>query len=163
MAAVAACLDGSKNAGLLLLAMGVIRPYSSCSSYEALCSGQPSILGAREWWKTRAPDKGRFFMWLAILGCCWTSEHCHRHGLRDSADYALCSQHLELLNHLLVGCSYSREVWFTVLNCCGWSDITPTLLDSLFSWWLRVRKWVSKPRRCAFDSLVFGVAWGMWL
>jgi hypothetical protein len=40
--------------------------------YNVLFVGQHSTAGAKELWKVKAPDKCRFFMWLAILGRCWT-------------------------------------------------------------------------------------------
>jgi hypothetical protein len=54
--------------------------YSCRSSYKALCSGQTSILDAKELWKVCVPWKCIFFLWLAILSRCWTSERCHRHS-----------------------------------------------------------------------------------
>jgi hypothetical protein len=44
--------------------------YSCRSSYKGLCSGQNSILGAKELWKVRAPQKCIFFLWLTILVHC---------------------------------------------------------------------------------------------
>jgi hypothetical protein len=55
--------------------------YSCRSSYLALCNEETSILGAKELWKTRAPRKCIFFMWLALLG---HYEHYHCHDFCDS-------------------------------------------------------------------------------
>jgi hypothetical protein len=48
--------------------------YSSRSAYAALLLGQSAVLGNKELWKTKAPNKCRFFIWLALLGRCWTVE-----------------------------------------------------------------------------------------
>jgi hypothetical protein len=37
--------------------------YSSRSAYAALMLGQSAMLGTKELWKTRAPNKCRFFVW----------------------------------------------------------------------------------------------------
>jgi uncharacterized protein involved in response to NO len=48
------------------------RIYSAASAYKALFLGQTSILGAKKVWKAKAPNKCRFFAWLALLGRNWT-------------------------------------------------------------------------------------------
>jgi hypothetical protein len=60
-------------------------------------------------------------------------------------------------------CVYSREVWFGILQGCGWQQLTPSPLDSFVQWWLRSRKRVIKTRRHGFNSLVFLLTWGVWL
>lgn len=111
--------------------------YSSSSAYRALHFGQSALLGARELWKTRAPNRCRFFFWLVLLNRCWTSERRHRHGLQDQGTCALCSQQDELLDHLLLTCVYSREVWFKVLRRCAWQELAPTNEQTIVQWWLR--------------------------
>jgi hypothetical protein len=76
-----------------------------CSVHEAVCSS-----GAKELWKARAPNKCRFFVWLVLHGRCWTSDRLFKHGLQSYRDCTLCSQGPEDLNHLLLTCSFSREV-----------------------------------------------------
>jgi hypothetical protein len=135
--------------------------YSCRSSYMALCNGQTSILGAMELWKTHALRKCIFFMWFAILGRCWMSERCHRHGFHNSADCALCTHHSELLD-LLLGCSFAREVWHATLNRCGWLNQVPTATDLITNWWLRVSKQTAKAWCKVFDLLVHCVVWCVW-
>jgi hypothetical protein len=69
----------------------------------------------------------------------------------------------ETLDHLLVQCVYSRETWFKVLWCCGWQQLTPTRTYQVVSWWLYSKKWVSKHRWQAFDTLVLLVTRCIWL
>jgi hypothetical protein len=76
--------------------------YSANSAYKAMFLEQSSILGTKEVWKTKAPNKCRFFAWLVLLGRNWTSERLWRHGLRDDAACALCSHESETVDHLLV-------------------------------------------------------------
>jgi hypothetical protein len=92
---------------------------------------------------------------------CGTSERYHRHGFR--VDCALCTHHPELLDHLLLGCSFARKVWLATLNRCSWRDQVLASTDSLTSWWLRARKHIAKAPRKGFDSLVICVAWCVWL
>jgi hypothetical protein len=64
--------------------------YSSRSAYAALMLGQSSVLGAKELWKAKAPNNCHFFIWLALLGRCWTTERLHRHGIRPNNSCILC-------------------------------------------------------------------------
>jgi hypothetical protein len=65
--------------------------YNAASTYKAMFLGQTSILGAREVWKIKAPNKCRFFAWLIVIGRNWTSERQWCHGLPDGDVCALCA------------------------------------------------------------------------
>jgi hypothetical protein len=47
--------------------------YSTRSAYSALFLGQTVVEGARQLWKVHAPNKVHFFMWVVLMGKCWTS------------------------------------------------------------------------------------------
>jgi hypothetical protein len=48
--------------------------YPTESAFKAMFIGQASIPGVRELWKSKAPGKCHFFVWLLLLGRCWTSQ-----------------------------------------------------------------------------------------
>jgi hypothetical protein len=104
----------------LIWAWSASAAYSSASAYNVLFTGQTVLQGAKELWKTRAPNSCRLFFWLALLGRCWTSDRLLRHGLPNHAPCALCSQEEQTIDHLLLRCVVSREVWFKVLRKLGW-------------------------------------------
>jgi hypothetical protein len=118
--------------------------YSMSSAYNALFYGQSAVLGSKELWKMRVPRKCVFFLWMAILGRCLTSERLHRHGLKENSLCAFCYHHDESADHLFFGCMLNREVWILTLRRCGWQDLTPNHGDHLLKWWLAARKWVQK-------------------
>jgi hypothetical protein len=103
----------------------------------------------------------KFFTWLAFHGRCWTSDRLH--NLPNRGPCALCSQTIEMVDHLLVGCGFSREVWFQVLSSCGLQQWTPSPDDRIAEWWTRARKGIPKARRKCFDSLLILVFWSLWL
>ena len=124
---------------------------------------QHPIKGAKILHKTRAPGKCKFFMWLALHDRCWTADRRKRHGLQSDDTCVLCSQLPETIDHLLVGCPFSREIWFKVLRWLGWEMVAPsTHTTNLSDWWLAARKDVPKNGRNGFDSMVVLVCWLFW-
>jgi hypothetical protein len=65
--------------------------YSANSAHKFLFQGQKGVLGAKELWKVRAPNKCRFFLWLVLHQLCWTSEGLHRHALHDDGAAPSCT------------------------------------------------------------------------
>jgi hypothetical protein len=66
--------------------------------------------------------------------CCMADAGRRRrkcHGLQDTDDCVLCSQSSETVDHLLVACVFSREVWYKVLQVLGLQQLTLNLVDSL--------------------------------
>lgn len=137
-------------------------PSGNCSSSRRTA---PSLLRLKFWelWKTRAPNKCHLFFWLVVHNRCWTSDRLQRHNLRNDVPRALCAQSPEQLDHLLIGCVYSREVWFRVLRKYDWHQFAPNSDALLIPWWLATRKRICKERRKAFDSIVVLTAWNIWL
>lgn len=117
--------------------------------------------GCRE---SRAPPKRKFFVWLALHGRCWTAARRKRHNLQDDDACALCGQESETITHLLLGCSYSRQIWHSLLHQLNVGSLTPHTEElSLATWWTEARKQVHKSSRKTFDSMVVLVAWSLWL
>jgi hypothetical protein len=45
-----------------------------------------------------------------------------------------------MLDHLLLQCVYSREVWFKVLHCMGWQQLSLLPTDVAVNWWLGMKQ-----------------------
>ena len=75
----------------------------------------------------------------------------------------LCNQETESISHLLVGCAYSRQVWFGLLRRAGCHAVSPSD-PSLVSaaWWTTTRKRFDKLHHRCFDTLVVLTAWTIW-
>lgn len=86
--------------------------YSATSAYGAMFLGSSAPFGAGMIWNSRAPPKVRYFFWLVLHGKCWTANRLMRHGLQDDDTCVLCLQCSETLNHIVLGCVVSRQVWF---------------------------------------------------
>lgn len=136
--------------------------FSSASAYRAYFVGQQATPGAKILTKTRAPAKCKFFVWLALHDRCWTAARRKRHNLQDDDSCILCGQEPETIYHLLIGCSFSREVWFSILQLFGAGSMLP-MAHSLADWWAYARKRIQKDDRKAFDTTVILVVWCLWL
>jgi hypothetical protein len=65
---------------------GATETYSAKSCYLGLFHGSVAMAGALQVWKSWAPAKCRFFLWLALRGRCWTADRLERRRLpRPSA------------------------------------------------------------------------------
>ncbi|WVZ85370.1 hypothetical protein U9M48_032307, partial [Paspalum notatum var. saurae] len=127
--------------------------YSSSSAYRACFLGSTVFLGAKFIWKAKVPPKVKFFAWLAAHDRCWTDERRHRHGLQYNDLCALCDQEAESINHLLLQCSFSREVWFLVFQLLSWQVLTPGSDDQFLDWWASTRSRVDGSLRKGFDAV----------
>jgi hypothetical protein len=73
-------------------------------------------------WKSWAPPKCRFFMWLVAHQRCWTTDRLAKCGLPHRDFCPLCDQEDENIQHLLVGCLCKRILVPTSAVC--WSGGT---------------------------------------
>ena len=90
--------------------------YSAASAYGAMFIGSSTPVGAKQIWKTTALPRVRFFFWLVLHRCCWTAERRFRHGLQSSATCVMCDQLPKMMDHILLGCCFSKEAWHLCLN-----------------------------------------------
>jgi hypothetical protein len=74
----------------------------------------------------------------------------------------LCSTGVEEIDHILLSCAFSQQVWHTALGVLSFAQVVFTAADTFWSWWLRSRKLVTKNLRRGFDSLIFLVGWQFW-
>lgn len=84
--------------------------YSASSAYGAMFFGSSRPLGAKELWKTAMPPHVKHFFWLVLHERCWTANRRYRHGLQDSDICIFCDQASEMMDHIILGCVYNREV-----------------------------------------------------
>jgi hypothetical protein len=91
----------------------------------------------------------------------WTTDRRRRHGL-DAEDHCyLCDQYLETIDHIIVSCSFSRQVWGTILAMLG-ADASQVGGDSLLAWWEQWRRrWHGDKKKGAEPYSRF-VAWEIW-
>jgi hypothetical protein len=99
---------------------------------------------------------------LVMHGRCWAADKRFRHGLQDSNTCIICDQGAETMDHVLLGCSFSRKVWDYWLRKLHLQYDIAVEDSPAIQWWLRSRKALSKLQRRGFDSLFFLIAWTIW-
>lgn len=105
---------------------------------------------------------GLFFFWLVLHGRCWTAQRRRRHGLQDSDACILCDQEIEMMEHIILGCVYSREVWDMCLRWLRLDHWIQVREEETMAWWTAARKGIPKPLRRGFDSLLLLIKWLLW-
>jgi hypothetical protein len=68
-----------------------------------------------------------------------------------------------MINHLLTGCVFAREVWTITLQQLGLLQLAPQPTNFRFAgWWRRAIAAASKEVRKGLNSLIVSVAWEVW-
>ena len=108
--------------------------YSATSAYRALLTASLPVRGCSRIWKIWAPLRVKIFLWLAIRGRHWTADRRRRHGLQAVDSCYLCDQDPETIDHIVASCSFSRQVWWTILSVLG-VDASLVGDETLMAWW----------------------------
>uniref|UniRef100_A0A0A9AHW6 Reverse transcriptase zinc-binding domain-containing protein n=1 Tax=Arundo donax TaxID=35708 RepID=A0A0A9AHW6_ARUDO len=82
-------------------------------------------------WKSWAPGKCQFFIWLVAHNRCWTTDRLAQHGLPHPNHCSLCDQEEETINHLLISCVFTRQFWFLLLQQFGLAALAPQPIDAI--------------------------------
>jgi hypothetical protein len=110
--------------------------FSSKSFYNVLLFGSTVFEPWKRLWKTWAPPKCKFFLWLAIRNKCWTTDRLQLRGMPHPDVCPMCDQAQETIQHLLTACIFSRQFWHTILAAIGLGHLTPTSDEENFAdWW----------------------------
>jgi hypothetical protein len=137
--------------------------YSAKSAYLGLFQGSIAFNPWKRIWKTWAPNKCQFFLWLVTHNRCWKADRLERCHLPHPDKCPLCDQENETIHHLLVSCVFARQFWFTLLQRCGLNGIDPAQTDeSLDDWWSRASTLVTNTLREGLNSLLILGAWTLW-
>jgi hypothetical protein len=136
--------------------------YSSKSCYEFLFHGAISSSYWKLIWRSWAPPRVKFFVWLACLDRCWTGDRLARRGLPHPPRCPLCDQVGETMQHLLTGCSFSRAIWYEVLSWIRSTAGPPVEEDDFVEWWLVAIRSTPRALRKGTSSLVMLTVWWLW-
>ena len=94
-------------------------------------------------------------MWLVAHNQCWTADRLARRGLPHPARCPLCDQEEENIQHLLIGCVFARQFWYSILHYAGLSVLAPQPSDTaLNDWWRKVENCVDSEVRKGLNLFI---------
>jgi hypothetical protein len=106
------------------------------SSYEGFYLGSVDFEPYHRIWKTWAPPKCKFFMWLIAHQRVWTADRLQKRGIDHPERCPFCDQEQETLDHLLVGCVFAREFWLKLLIQINPQTMVPQSgVGTFMDWW----------------------------
>jgi hypothetical protein len=73
-------------------------------------------------------------MWLALRGRQWTADRRQQHGLDANENCFLWDQEPETINHIIVTCSFSQQIWWNVATAIRQS-MASAQSGSILEWW----------------------------
>jgi hypothetical protein len=86
---------------------------------------QPFLIFGKEFGPLGLHQNVNFFVWWAALRRCWTADRLHKRGLDHPECCPFCDREPETIDHLLVGCVFTREFWFTLLGQVSLQSLAP--------------------------------------
>jgi hypothetical protein len=103
--------------------------YSSKSACENFFQGSISFSPWERIWKSWAPNKCKFFIWLAAHKRCWTADRLAKRNLPHPATCPFCDQADETIDHVLTNCVFARQFWFNLLGRFNLQILPPLAED----------------------------------
>lgn len=105
-------------------------------------------------WKTRAPARIRFFMWLAVKGRCLMVDNLLKRGWPHEPTCSLYHSEFEDCNHLFTKCFYTNRVWSLLREWINLFFHLPNHDNLLLAeWWQRARAFFRVSYRKVVDTL----------
>jgi hypothetical protein len=86
-------------------------------------------------WKVKAPPCIAFFTWAVVLGKILTIDNFQRQGLTLVNWCCLCKKSEETINHPLIHCEFTSEIFHFILILFGvWWVISNNIVELLQCW-----------------------------
>ena len=111
-------------------------------------------------WNSCVQPKLSFFAWEASWGRVLTLDRLQKRGWALTNRCFLCQMCGELIDHLLLHCEKTREVWMLLLSFYGVSWVFPYLVKETFVGWRG--SFVGKKRKVAWQLGPLCLLWVIW-
>jgi hypothetical protein len=105
------------------------------SYYKDLSRRNDTSFPWKSIWKPKVPSRIAFFLWVASLGKILTVENLRRRNIVVVNWCYLCKANGESVDHLLLHCSFLRELWDLVFAFFGVHWVMPETALNLLACW----------------------------
>ena len=137
--------------------------FSVSSAYGMFFAANMRFACHKPIWKSKAPPRCKFFMWLVIHTRCLTADNLQRRGWPSNDVCPLCLLVVENCKHPFLLCRFTQQVWSRFRD---WTraqfSIPDDHFDSSESWWINTRKEIPKSARRNFDTITILIHWRIW-
>jgi len=115
-------------------------------------------------WQKVAPPKVELMAWLALLGKLNTKDRLVRRGIipAELNKCTFCDNHIEDLNHLLLSCQITWQVWKAIAEDLGGEIPLGDNLRNFFASWIN-RRIANKTQRKLWLASFFATLWSLWM
>ncbi|XP_050211301.1 uncharacterized protein LOC126661491 [Mercurialis annua] len=93
--------------------------FSINATWKALNPVLPTVSWYSLIWSQPNIPRNSFITWLAIKNGLITKDKLFRWGVSPNSACAFCNNAMETVSHLFFACSFSKDVWNSVLNACS--------------------------------------------
>ena len=109
--------------------------FTVCSFYPVLFRIGGCSFPWKSIWQPKVPPRVSFFIWVAALGKILTAENLWKRHIILVSWRCLCKVDGETVDHLLLHCPFSCEVWDMIFALFGVQWVMPgKILDLLACW-----------------------------
>lgn len=137
--------------------------YTAKSAYDFQLEGTSNSACAAAIWKPWAPSKCKFFLWLLLQNRIWTADRLLQRGWPNEYFCPLCIRNLETVNHLLIECPFSQNLWTKVSSWIASPDLNPSnwTATDIEPWFLALTPATSSTA-AGTRTLITLVIWTIW-
>jgi hypothetical protein len=139
--------------------------YSAKSAYSMQFEGKTRCLAAAQTWKTKAPPKCKFFLWLMLKDRIWTAARLQRRGWPNEYFCQMCFRNLETTEHLFCECHVTRKIWEEVASWIQAPSLLPanwSNASSMNEWFTGMIAMAEPSRKPGLQSITMLTIWEVW-
>jgi hypothetical protein len=139
--------------------------YSAKSAYDLHFHNLDRCSVAELIWKTKAPPKCRFFIWLLLQDRLWTAARLQVRHWPNEYFCQLCIRNLETADHLFVECPVVKTIWHRLGLRVGALSLQPEnweLVDNVSVWFTQMMNRLPSQLKEGLRSLILLTIWEIW-
>lgn len=137
--------------------------YSAKVAYDVQFLGHIPQPHLNRVWKLKVEGNVKFFLWLTLQGRIWTADRLQNRGWPNNPICCLCDQEPETAVHIILGCSFSKQVWALFSASHGNLATIGGTTTTINKWWRKIHCMMPKEKRMEAVSVASYTAWHIWL